>query len=225
MHQLKDKKIKVTIYLILLIILSTTSGKFTENKETDSLSFVTIEVSGLTNKKNLQITNKLSNFIKKNVFIFNKEKIDNIVSKYNIVEEYTVKKIYPSKLNISIKSTKLIAKVSGKNELFVGANGKLISTTKNKNILPYLFGEYNSTEFLRFKKNIERSKLNFNEFKALYFFPSSRWDILTTDNTLIKLPINDLQPTLNLAHTIINTKYFKNKSIIDLRINNHLIIK
>ena len=39
-----------------------------------------------------------------------------------------------------------------------------------------------SKKFLEFKQYIELSKFSFNEFKAVYFFPLNRWDILTIDN-------------------------------------------
>ena len=69
-------------------------------------------------------------------------------------------------------------------------------------------------------KKIDGSKL-----KTLYFFPSNRWDILTYDNILIKLPQDNISKSLNLAYKIISNNDFKNKNLIDLRINNHLIIK
>jgi len=78
---------------------------------------------------------------------------------------------------------------------------------------------------LIFKKNIEKSKFNFTDFKTLYFFPSNRWDILTNDDILIKLPEDDFLESLNLAHKVISSSHFKNKSLIDLRVNKHLVIK
>ena len=59
----------------------------------------------------------------------------------------------------------------------------------------------------------------------LYFFSSNRWDILTNDDILIKLPQGNISKSLNLAYKIIGSNDFKNKNIIDLRIDNHLIVK
>ena len=73
--------------------------------------------------------------------------------------------------------------------------------------------------------NIELSKFNFTEFKAVYFFPSNRWDIVTTDDVLIKLPEDNVSKSLNKAYKIITSTQFKDKNIIDLRVKNHLIIK
>ena len=91
--------------------------------------------------------------------------------------------------------------------------------------MPYIFGEFNSQDFLNFKKNIAQSKFTFEKFKILYFFPSNRWDILTNDDILIKLSHDNLSESLNLAYKIISSNDFKNKNLIDLRMDNHLIIK
>ena len=91
--------------------------------------------------------------------------------------------------------------------------------------MPYIFGEYNSRDFLIFKNNINKSKFTFTEFKTLYFFPSNRWDILTNDDILIKLPQDNFSTALNLAHKIISNDNLENKKLIDLRVNNHLILK
>ena len=91
--------------------------------------------------------------------------------------------------------------------------------------MPYIFGEFKSQDFLKFKENIEKSKFTFTQFKTLYFFPSKRWDILTNDDILIKLPQDNYFESLNLAYKAISNNDFKNKSLIDLRMNNYLITK
>ena len=222
MHQSTDKKNKIIIYLIFLFILSTTNGKFTISQNNYSS---TINIQGLSNSENTKILNELNNLFYKNILFINKKVISNIISKYNIIEEYNIKRIYPSTINIKIKPTKYLARTSNDNQLLVGANGKLIKDKKNTEILPYIFGEFNSTNFLTFKKNIEQSKFIFTDFKTLYFFPSNRWDVLTNSDILIKLPQDNFLKSLNLAYKIISNNEFQNKNIIDLRVNNHLIIK
>ena len=182
MHQSIDKKNKVVIYLIFLFILSTTSGKFTEKQKDYSLKINKINVEGLSISENLMIQNELNSIFYQNILILGKDKINKIINKYNIIEEYNIKKIYPSKLDVKIKPTKLIAKVISDNQLILGANGKLISNKHEDKIFPHIFGEFNSESFLEFKKSVEISKFDFIEFKTMYFFPSNRWDILTVDN-------------------------------------------
>ena len=224
MHQLVDKKNKIIIYLISLLILSTTNGKFVKNKNVYFSTINQINIKGLSNTDNKKIYNELNSLFYQNILFVGKKEIQRVLSKYNIIEEYNIKKIYPSTININIKPTKFIAKLSN-NEQLVGANGKLIEDRDNNEILPYIFGEYNSRDFLIFKNNINKSKFNFTEFKTLYFFPSNRWDILTNDDILIKLPQDNFSTALNLAHKIISNDNLENKKLIDLRVNNHLILK
>ena len=225
MHQSIGKKNKVALYLIFLILLSTTSEKFLKQQKKYSFRIDKITVAGLSDGKNLEIQNDLDSVFYENIFILKKKKIQNIITKHNIIEEYSIKKIYPSTLNIEIKPTKFLAKVNDSNELIVGSNGKLISTKQNSNTLPNLYGVFNSKEFLEFKINIEKSKFNFTEFKTIYFFSSSRWDILTIDDILIKLPQNNVSEALDIAYKIKTNTEFKNKNIMDLRIKNQLIVK
>ena len=224
MHQLIDKKNKILTYLILLIILSTTSGKFVENQDSYSFTINKIDIEGLSNANNSKIYNELNNLFYKNILLVGKEELQRVIGKYNIIQEYNIKKIYPSTINISIKPTQFVARLSSNDQL-VGINGKLIEDKENNDILPYIFGEFNSQDFLNFKKNIAQSKFTFEKFKTLYFFPSNRWDILTNDDILIKLSQDNLSESLNLAYKIISSDDFKNKNLIDLRMDNHLIIK
>ena len=224
MHQSTGKKNKIIVYFILLFILSTTSGKFTVSQNNYSSIDNRINIEGLSNIENFNIRNELSNLFYKNIFFMDKKEINSIMDKYNIIEEYNIKRIYPSSISVKIKPTKYLARTSYNSQLLVGANGKLIKDKENNEILPYIFGEFNSKNFLALKKNIEQSKFTFEEFKTLYFFQSNRWDILTNTNILIKLPLNSTLELLNFAHNIINNEEIK-KKIIDLRVKNHLIIK
>ena len=225
MPQLTDKKNKIIIYLIFLFILSTTNVKYKENQNNYSSIVNRVKIEGLSNALNKKILYELNNLFYENILIIRKEEIKKVVDRYNIIEEYSIKKIYPSSIRINIKPTKFIARISNNDQLLLGANGKVIEDKKNSEILPYIFGEFNSKDFLILKKNIEQSKFNFIDFKTLYFFPSNRWDILTNDNILIKLPQDKFLESLNLAYKVIDTTHFKNINLIDLRVKKHLVIK
>ena len=224
MHQLIDKKNRIIIYLIFLIMLSTTNNKTLKIDKNYTAKINKINVTGLSSIYNKKIKKRLDNFSDRNIFMLEKEEISKIISEYNIIEEYEIKKVYPSRLNVEIKPTKFIAKIPG-NNLLVGSNGKLIKTKTKNEKLPYIFGEFNSKEFLKFKKSIMQSKFNFSNLRSIFFFPLNRWDVLTTDGILIKLPERDLSKSLHLAHKIMMNNQFKDNMIIDLRIANRLITK
>ncbi|MDA9996378.1 FtsQ-type POTRA domain-containing protein [Candidatus Pelagibacter sp.] len=225
MQQSTDKKNKIIIYLLFLFILSTTSAKFINNQNTLSSSVSKINITGLSERKNLEILNNLNNFLYESIFVISKDEIKKILEKHNIIQEFSIKKIYPSTLNIKIKPTKFIARVSNNGQYLVGANGKLIKDRNNSELLPYIFGEFNSQNFLSFKQNIEKSIFSFSNLKTLYFFPSGRWDILTDNDILIKLPKEHMVASLNLSKNLIDNNNFKDNKFIDLRIKNHLVTK
>ena len=224
MRQSIGKKNKITMYLLFLFILSTTNGKLSENQHNDNSKVNYINIEGLSSIDNKKISNELNDLFYKNILLVRREEIQKVIDKYNIIENYSVKKNYPSTINIKIKPTKFVARLPN-NEQLVGANGKLIFNKESKEILPYVFGEFNSEDFLNLKENIKKSKFTFTELKILYFFPSNRWDILTSDDILIKLPQDNLFESLRLAYQIINSDFLNNKNFIDLRVSNHLIIK
>ena len=225
MHQSIGKKNKIIIYLLFLFILSTTSAKFINDQNTLSSSVSKINITGLSERKNLEILNNLNNFLYESIFVISKDEIKKILEKHNIIQEFSIKKIYPSTLNIEIKPTKFIARVSNNGQYLVGANGKLIEDKNNNELLPYIFGEFNSLDFLSFKQNIEKSIFSFSNLKTLYFFPSGRWDILTDNDILIKLPQEHIVASLNLSKKLIDNDNFKDNKFIDLRVKNHLVTK
>ena len=225
MHQLIDKKKKILIYLIFLIILSTTTNKSFKIQNNYSVMINKINVSGLSNDNNLKITKKLNDLLFTNILFVNEEVIKETISEYNLVETYSVKKIYPKKIKIDIEPTKFVARISGNNQFLVGSNGKLIKNETTNEKLPFLFGQFNSIKFLEFQKIIEKSKFNLLDFKSIFFYASNRWDILTIDDVLIKLPEKNVSDGLRIAHKIIKDDRFKNDRILDLRIPNRIISK
>ena len=210
---------------MLLFVLSTISNKTINSQKNNSAGINKIDVVGLSKNKNLQIISELNKLLNENIFFINKEDIHKIISKRNTIEEYNIKKIYPSKLSINIKPTKFVAKISGNKKFIVGSNGKLIKSEIIHDSLPYIFGKFNSKKFLKFKKDIDHSNFNFKDLRSVFFFPSNRWDILTIDDILIKLPNNNTSESINLAYKILSNSDFKNIDLIDLRMNNHLIVK
>ncbi len=94
---------------------------------------------------------------------------------------------------------------------------------KKKN-LPFIFGDFNTDNFLDLKKIIDNSNLNFTEINNLYFFPSGRWDIEILSGILIRLPNKKIKETLDLSLDLIDNKKFSNIKIIDVRQKNQVII-
>ena len=106
----------------------------------------------------------------------------------------------------------------------IGENGNLIELTDTNLDLPYIFGNVDIDKFLRFKKIIDNSNLNFSSFKSLYYFKSNRWDILFKNGLILKLPITLDAEKINLVFEIINNNNFNKAKIIDFRQDYMMII-
>jgi len=224
MHQSTGKKNKILAYLIFFVFLSTISHKSIENQKMFSITIESIDVMGLSDSKNLEIKEKLNKLLFTNIFSVNKNSIREVISNYNSVESYRVQKIYPKHIIIELEPVKLLAQIQNQNSYLIGSNGKLIIRKDINEKLPFFFGKFDSQKFLEFKKVIDKSKFRFSNFKSVFYYPSNRWDILTINDILIKLPENELSKTLKVAYQIINDDQFVNKKILDLRIPKHVVI-
>ena len=224
MHQKIDKKNKVYIYLFIFFLLSTLNNKQFFESNLFKFNIDHIKVSGLSEKKNIQISDEIKNILVENIFFIKKEIFLEILKRNNLINSFEIKKIYPNTIEIKLKKTEFlgITNVDG-NLFFIGSNGKLINYEDTKKTLPYVFGKVNAYNFIEFVKIIKRSKFDFNEIKDFYFFPSGRWDIKTKDNKLFKLPIENLEFKLNSIFEIYKKEKFKDNKIIDLRFNNKII--
>ena len=59
--------------------------------------------------------------------------------------------------------------------------------------------------------------------KTYFFFPSGRWDIETSSGVLIKLPIENIEKSLELSLNLLKEKQFDNIKSIDVRPQNQVI--
>jgi cell division protein FtsQ len=136
------------------------------------------------------------------------------------VENYSIFKRYPSSLDINIEKTKFLAKINKNGQIFyIGSNGKFVKDDFLNNQLPFIFGNPKVIEFFYIKEIIDKSKISYSEIKNLYFFPSKRWDIELRDNTIIKLPNENINLALNLA-----IEFLDDNKFIDARITNQIIL-
>ena len=164
----------------------------------------------------------------KNIFFLNKNDIDKIIKKNNLVESFYIKKFYPNLIKVKINQTKLLA-ITNKNseKFFIGSNGKLIPTDQIENFnekLPFVYTNKNYFDFIELKEIIDKSEFKFEEIESFFYFPSNRWDIKTKDGFLIKLPEKKIKESLIFAQYIKTNEKFEDRKIIDLRIPDNIIL-
>ncbi len=218
MHQRKSKKF--LIYFFLLILFGSVN-----NLNLNSIDFYKIKkikIFGLDDKN--IILRKIKNLDLGTIFFLHKNELKNIIESDNLVENYEVYKIYPSTLNIYIKQTEFLGKINNEGKIFLlGSNGKLLKKELSNKKLPFIFGKPSIDEFLKFKKNFDNSKFSYDQIKNLYFFPSKRWDVQLNNDILLKLPVSNIDVSLEYLFQLLSDNKLKNIKKIDARINNQII--
>ena len=135
MHQSINKK-KIYFYFSLLFFITTiinysfikTFKKFIEVKS--------ISIYGLNSNEKILIEKKLNLLIGQNIFFLNDNNILKKIEEIKFLENINIKKIFPSKLKISLKKTNLIGitYVNGK-KFYIGKNQELIPVNQVQNNL------------------------------------------------------------------------------------------
>ena len=216
MQQRKSKKI--LIYFFLLLVVGSIN-----NINLNGLKFQNINninITGLDIKNKLILFKEIENFNLNNIFLINKNDLKNEIESNPLVENYFIFKRYPSSLDINIKKTKFLAKINKNGQIFyVGSNRKFVKNDNLNNELPFIFGNPKVIEFFNIKEIIDKSKISYSDIKNLYFFPSKRWDIELRNNTIIKLPKDNINFALNFA-----IEFLDDNKFIDARIKNQIIL-
>jgi len=226
MPQRLDKKIFFLFIFLLIFFLTSINSQIFIKKKESFYHLQSIEVIGLEKAINLEIEENL-NFLKNtNIFFLDRKILKDQINKYNFIEKYNIIKLYPSKIILELQQAEFLAKTIKNNEIFlIGSNSKFINIKKFDNYedLPMVFGKFTAEKFISFKKILNKSNLNYNNIKEIFFYPSGRIDLKNKDNVTIKFPKKNLEKVMNIANRIINNKKLKN-NVIDLRIENQLIL-
>ena len=166
MYQTKSKKI--LIYIFLFLIIGTFNNKDFNKIEIKKIN--QINVSGLSEEKNFEVLKSLNAYKLYNLFFLNKVKINQLISSYDYIENYSVFKRYPSSLIVQLTETNYLARVSqnGKN-FYLGSNGKLIEAVSRNKKLPNIFGDLDLNEFFKLKKLLMSQIIIFMRLRVYFF--------------------------------------------------------
>ena len=219
----RRKSKKILIYFLLFISLGTLShNDFYEN---NLIRLNQIIITGLDEKNNNDLVNRLDYIKLNNLFFLEKTKIIEIINTNPLIEKYSVFINYPSTLNIKIEKTKFLAKVNKDSKsFFLGSNGKLIESFQIRNDLPSIYGDFNNENFFNLKKIIDESDISYEQIKNLFFFKTGRWDIETHEGLLIKLPKNRVEKSIKLLIDFLDQNKEKKLNLVDLRQYNQIVI-
>ena len=98
-------------------------------------------------------------------------------------------------------------------------NFKYLDTYNN---LPTVFG--NGKKFYYLYQDLQSINFPIEKIKSYYFFQSGRWDLITQDDKVIKLPIKNYLLSLKNFMQANNNTNINSYKIFDYRIKDQLIL-
>ena len=220
-------KKRIYFYLFILLLLSSTFNFNVISKFKKFNLVNNINVVGLNKKETKILEKNLEFFKKKNIFLISKNEVDQRLNTNSFLDNYTIKKILPSKLLVKVKKTDFVGiTIFDGNKFYIGKNGKLtkISLVEKETNLPEVFGNFQVNELLKLQQILKLYNFNLSEIKKYYHFKSNRWDIQFENNTIVMLPSFNLEKSLKNYRSFIKTKKIIPGQLIDLRMSDKIII-
>ena len=225
------KLYRICLLIIVLIFLSTYNpNKFESNLKEKNTFFkiekIIISNNLLVNKDD--ILSKLNKIYGKNIFLIEREDIEESLQNVNFLKKIEVKKKYPNVINVKIFETKPIGILfKDKAQYLIDSSSNLIETKKKMNFdeLPNIIGDGAEKNIVNFFEQLEINKFPTDDIKNFYYFKIGRWDLELSDNRVIKLPHNVDDNIIKKATDLLNRKDFQNYKVIDLRIDGKIIVE
>ncbi len=159
------------------------------------------------------------------LLFINNKKVNEILKDNLLIKRVELKKIYPNKLQIKVHEKEPIAIINKKEgRLYLTQTGEEIKFFKNSKLkdLPNIFGKQKN--FIKIYSSLKNLQFPISEIKSFYYFDIGRWDIITKNKIIIKLPVENFNKSLKNYMSIKNNINFENYKIFDYRIEDQLIL-
>ena len=227
MHQSINKK-KIYFYLVSFLFISTIFNNNLISNLKNVFKIREVKVENVKKEINDNILSNTSFLLGENIFFVNKNFLLEKFDKLNFIESISIKKKYPSIINIQAKQTNLIAiTYLDQKKYFVGQNGKFIIAKQisNKKKLPTIFGKFKPDDYIFLQGELLNQKIDLDEITRYYFHKNKRWDLYFANNIIIQLPNKNISEAINLFKKFRSKNNINSNTIIDLRIKNRLILR
>tara|TARA_B100002052_G_scaffold290322_1_gene308777 strand:+ start:971 stop:1645 length:675 start_codon:yes stop_codon:yes gene_type:complete len=224
---MKTKK-NLFVWIFIFIFLSTYSLNSIQKKKISFFSIKKINVEGVLNVNSYDLESALKEFYGKNLIFLNREKLNEIGSKFSFIKEIKIKKIYPSTLNIIVKENKPLGILIEKDKkILLLENGNEILNFKlnMKKSLLVVKGEGARKKFHKFHKILKTTNFEIELIQELNYFDVNRWDIVLKNGKVVKLPTDRIVRSIEKFISIYDKDSFSNFKIFDFRINGQLILE
>ena len=227
MLQSINKK-KIYFYLVSFLFISTIFNNNLISNLKNVFKIREVKVENVKKEINDNILSNTSFLLGENIFFVNKNFLLEKFDKLNFIESISIKKKYPSIINIQTKQTNLIAiTYLDQKKYFVGQNGKFIIAKQisNKKKLPTIFGKFKPDDYIFLQRELLNQKIDLDEITRYYFHKNKRWDLYFSNNIIIQLPNKNISEAINLFKKFRSKNNINSNKIIDLRIKNRLILR
>ena len=227
MLQSINKK-KIYFYLVSFLFISTIFNNNLISNLKNVFKIREVKVENVKKEINDNILSNTSFLLGENIFFVNKNFLLEKFDKLNFIESISIKKKYPSIINIQTKQTNLIAiTYLDQKKYFVGQNGKFIIAKQisNKKKLPTIFGKFKPDDYIFLQRELLNQKIDLDEITRYYFHKNKRWDLYFSNNIIIQLPNKNISEAINLFKKFRSKNNINSNTIIDLRIKNRLILR
>ena len=227
MLQSINKK-KIYFYLVSFLFISTIFNNNLISNLKNVFKIREVKVENVKKEINDNILSNTSFLLGENIFFVNKNFLLEKFDKLNFIESISIKKKYPSIINIQTKQTNLIAiTYLDQKKYFVGQNGNFIIAKQisNKKKLPTIFGKFNPDDYIFLQTELLNQKIDLDQIVRYYFHKNKRWDLYFVNNIVIQLPSKNISEAINLFKKFTSKNNINSNTIIDLRIKNRLILR
>ena len=217
-------KKRVLFASVILVFLSTYTSKINNSLDRNiKIEKITIENNKILDDQTIK--KKISFLYEENLFFLNNKKIISKLQELDLIDSIEIKKIYPNQIKVKIFEKQILAIIQNKKEKNYYTNKGLINYKKLNGFedLPVVFGDNKSFEI--FYNDLEKIDFPISDIKKFYLFESKRWDIITLENQIIKLPIKNYDLSLKNFIKLKNQTNFRKYKTFDYRIKDQLILK
>ena len=217
-------KKRTLIAIALLTLLTTISFPNWQPVTKFNLKIINIENNYLL--KENEIKKSLLPLYDKNLFFLRNKEIENALKKNDFIESFEVKKKYPDKIYIKVFEKKPIAiLLKEKKKFYLSDKIEIIEFKKysHLNNLPYVIGDKDN--FKKLFNELKKINFPFGIIKRYTLYESSRWDLVTVNKKLIRLPAKNYISGLKNYMLLIEKKNTQKYEVFDYRIKDQLILK
>ena len=217
-------KKRAIIAISLLLLLTTITSQQTIIITKLKLKKINIENNILVAEDDLK--KLLAPIYERNLIFLSYIEIERILMQNSFIESFEIKKIYPNTLKIRIFEKKPIAILVDKKKKYLLSDKidlidyQILKINKN---LPMVVGKQKDFKILY--SNLKNIDFPFDMISKYILFDSGRWDLVTKNKKIIKLPTKRYNRSLKNYVNNNNKRSFKNYKVFDYRIKGQLILK